>query len=111
MIVLSRSGRPFTNSAPLYPPLRNVFSSIEKGQMFGSIQPNAYVQGYLCMTLLYLAKNSMLDPLNGTRPAGQFVMNLPYVDNGLDLINADNAKYFYTDKWQKQRGAQNFKPW
>ena len=79
--------------------------------MFGSIQPNAYVQGYLCMTLLYLAKNEMLDPLNGTRPAGQFVMNLPYVDNGLDLINADNAKYFYTDKWQKQRGAQNFKPW
>jgi ribose transport system substrate-binding protein len=88
-----------------------ILQLIEKGQMFGSIQPNAYVQGYLCMTLLYLAKNSMLDPLNGARPAGQFVLNLPYVDNGLDLINADNAKYFYTDKWQKQRGAQNFKPW
>ncbi len=88
-----------------------ILQLIEKGQMFGSIQPNAYVQGYLCMVLLYLAKNSMLDPLNGARPAGQFVMNLPYVDNGLDLINADNAKYFYTDKWQKQRGAQNFKPW
>ena len=36
--------------------------------MFGSIQPNAYVQGYLCMMMLYLIKNQMLDPLNGTAP-------------------------------------------
>ena len=88
-----------------------ILQMIEAGQMFGSIQPNAYVQGYLCMMLLYLSKNNMLNPLNGTVANGQFVMNLPYVDNGLDLINKDNAKYFYTDKWQKARGATNFKPW
>jgi ribose transport system substrate-binding protein len=88
-----------------------ILQMIEAGQMFGSIQPNAYVQGYLCMTLLYLAKNKLLDPLNGAAAAGDFDMNLPYVDNGLDLINKDNAKYFYTDKWQKNRKSSNFKPW
>jgi ribose transport system substrate-binding protein len=88
-----------------------ILQMIESGQMFGSIQPNAYVQGYLCMILLYLAQNKLLDPLNGALAAGQFDMNLPYVDNGLDLINKDNAKYFYTDRWQKNRKSVNFKPW
>ncbi len=88
-----------------------ILEMIEKGQMFGSIQPNAYVQGYLSMMILYLTKNQMLDPLNGTSATGQFIMNLPYVDNGLDLIDKDNAKYFYTNKWLEKRKAQAFKSW
>jgi ribose transport system substrate-binding protein len=88
-----------------------ILEMIEKGQMFGSIQPNAYAQGYLCMMILYLTKNQMLDPLNGTAAMGQFVVNLPYVDNGLDLIDQDNAKYFYTNKWLAKRKAQAFKAW
>jgi ribose transport system substrate-binding protein len=88
-----------------------ILEMIEKGQMFGSIQPNAYTQGYLCMMILYLTKNQMLDPLNGTAAMGQFVVNLPYVDNGLDLIDQNNAKYFYTNKWLEKRKAQAFKPW
>jgi len=88
-----------------------ILEMIEKGQMFGSIQPNAYTQGYLSMMILYLTKNQMLDPLNGTAAMGQFVVNLPYVDNGLDLIDQNNAKYFYTNKWLAKRKAQAFKPW
>jgi len=88
-----------------------ILQLIESGQMFGSIQPNAYVQGYLCMMMLYLIKNEMLDPLNGALATGEFDMNLPVVDNGLDIITKDTAKYFYTDKWQKRRGSTNFKPW
>ena len=38
-------------------------------------------------------------------------MNLPVVDNGLDIITPETAKYFYTDKWQKRRKSSNFKPW
>ena len=87
-----------------------ILQMIEAGQMFGSIQPNAYVQGYLCMMLLYLSKNNMLNPLNGTTANGQFGLNLPYVDNGLDLINKDNAKYFYTDKWRRRAGRQTSSP-
>jgi hypothetical protein len=33
------------------------------------------------------------------------------VDNGLDLIDQNNAKYFYTNKWLAKRKAQAFKPW
>ena len=44
--------------------------------MIGSIQPNAYVQGYLCFMILYLTKNEMLDPLNGALATGAG-MNLP----------------------------------
>lgn len=88
-----------------------ILEMIEKGQMFGSIQPNAYVQGYLSMITLYITKNQLMDPLNGTAATGQFVMNLPYVDNGLDLINKDNAKYFYTNKWLAQRRSTAFRPW
>ena len=88
-----------------------ILQLLEEGKMFGSIQPNAYVQGYLCMLMLYLIKNEMLDPLNGALATGDWIMNLPVVDNGLDIITPETAKYFYTEKWQKRRGSSNFKPW
>lgn len=88
-----------------------ILQLLEEGKMFGSIQPNAYVQGYLCMLMLYLIKNQMLDPLNGALATGDWDMNLPVVDNGLDIITPETAKYFYTDKWQQRRKSTNFKPW
>jgi ribose transport system substrate-binding protein len=88
-----------------------ILQLLEEGKMFGSIQPNAYAQGYLCMLMLYLIKNEMLDPLNGALATGDWDMNLPVVDNGLDIITPETAKYFYTDKWQKRRGSTNFRPW
>ena len=80
--------------------------------MFGSIQPNAYAQGYLSMIILYLTKNEMLDPLNGTTATGgQFVMNLPYVDNGLDLITRTTPSTSTpTSGWSGARRPA-FKPW
>ena len=89
-----------------------ILDMLEKGQLYGSIQPNAYVQGYMCMLNLFLAHDKMLDPLNAsTVTPGAFVINLPVVDNGLDIIGKDTAKYFYTDKWLQKRGAKAFKPW
>ncbi len=89
-----------------------ILDMLEKGQLYGSIQPNAYVQGYLCMLSLFLAHDKMLDPLNAsTTTPGAFVINLPVVDNGLDIIGKDTAKYFYTDKWLQKRGAKAFQPW
>ena len=70
--------------------------------MFGSIQPNAYVQGYLCMMTSLPQQERDAGPAERHLANGRFGLNLPYVDNGLDLINKDNAKYFYTDKWQKR---------
>jgi ribose transport system substrate-binding protein len=89
-----------------------ILQMIEEGKMFGSIQPNAYVQGYLSMLSLFLAHEKLLDPLNAASSTpGAFVIGMPYVDNGLDLISKDNAKYFYTDKWLKRRGSKAFEPW
>jgi len=88
-----------------------ILEMIQKGQMMGSIQPNAYMQGYLSFMILYLTKNQMVDPLNGAAANGEFLLSLPYVDNGLDLITADNAKYFYTNDWLKRRGSKQFVGW
>jgi ribose transport system substrate-binding protein len=88
-----------------------ILQLIEEKKMFGSIQPNAYAQGYFCMLMLYLIKNEMLDPLNGSLATGGWDMNVPLIDNGLDIITPETAKYFYTEKWQKRRGSSNFKSW
>ncbi|HUX13987.1 MAG TPA: substrate-binding domain-containing protein [Spirochaetia bacterium] len=88
-----------------------ILQMIQEGKMFGSIQPNAYTQGYLTMMFLYLAKHQMLDPLNGWKERGEWDLLLPYVDNGLDLISKDNAQYFYTDKWLEKRGSKAFEAW
>lgn len=88
-----------------------ILEMIQKGQMMGSIQPNAYMQGYLSFMILYLAKNKMVDPLNGAAASGDYLLTLPYVDNGLDLITKDNAKYFYTNEWLKRRGSKQFVGW
>ena len=37
-------------------------------------------------------------------------MNLPDVDNGLDMITPDNAKYFYTDKWRRSARPRTSSP-
>jgi hypothetical protein len=64
------------------------------------------------MLNLFLAHDKMLDPLNAsTTTRGAFVLGLPVVDNGLDIIGKDTAKYFYTDRWLKKRGAKAFEPW
>ena len=50
----------------------SILEMIQKGQMIGAIQPNAYMQGYLSFMILYLAKNQMVDPLNGAAATGRF---------------------------------------
>jgi ribose transport system substrate-binding protein len=88
-----------------------ILEMIEKGQMMGAIQPNAYMQGYLSFMILYLTKNQMVDPLNGAAAKGDFLMSLPYVDNGLDLIEKGSTKYFNTNDWLKRRGSKQFVGW
>ena len=89
----------------------SILEMIQKDQMIGAIQPNAYMQGYLSFLILYLTKNKMVDPLNGAAANDEFLMSLPYVDNGLDLITKDTAKYFYTNDWLKRRGSKQFVGW
>ena len=75
--------------------------------MFGAIQPNVVIQGYMSMMFLYMAKHQLLDPMNGWKETGKpWGIYLPFVDNGLDVVNKDNAKYFYTKNYLKARNLK-----
>jgi ribose transport system substrate-binding protein len=85
----------------------SVLDMIQKGDMFGAIQPNVVMQGYMSMMFLYMAKHQLLDPMNGWKESGKpWGMFLPFVDNGLDVVNKDNAKYFYTKNYLKARNSK-----
>lgn len=85
----------------------SVLDMIQKGEMFGAIQPNVVMQGYMSMMFLYMAKHQLLDPMNGWKESGKpWGISLPFVDNGLDVVNKDNAKYFYTKNYLKARNLK-----
>jgi ribose transport system substrate-binding protein len=85
----------------------SVLDMIQKGDMFGAIQPNVVMQGYMSMMFLYMAKHQLLDPMNGWKEQGKpWGFSLPFVDNGLDVVNKDNAKYFYTKNYLKARNLK-----
>jgi ribose transport system substrate-binding protein len=85
----------------------SVLDMIQKGDMFGAIQPNVVMQGYMSMMFLYMAKHQLLDPMNGWKEQGKpWGISLPFVDNGLDVVNKDNAKYFYTKNYLKARNLK-----
>jgi ribose transport system substrate-binding protein len=85
----------------------SVLDMIQKGDMFGAIQPNVVMQGYMSMMFLYMAKHQLLDPMNGWKESGKpWGFFLPFVDNGLDVVNKDNAKYFYTKNYLKARNLK-----
>jgi ribose transport system substrate-binding protein len=84
----------------------SVLDMIQKGDMFGAIQPNVVMQGYLSMMYLYMAKHQLIDPMNGWKEMGKpWGISVPFCDNGLDVVNKDNAKYFYTKNYLKSRNS------
>ena len=85
----------------------SVLDMIQKGDMFGAIQPNVVMQGYFGMIALYAARHNLIDPMNGWKDAGKpWGIYLPFVDNGLDIVNKDNAKFFYTKNYLKARNSK-----
>ena len=87
-----------------------VLDMIKEGVIWGALNPNQGVQGYFGMLFLYLAKHSdMIDPMNDYKRQGYNPMQIPYCDNGLALVNKDNADDFYWDKYLKRRGTKGIK--
>ncbi|HVP17562.1 MAG TPA: substrate-binding domain-containing protein, partial [Spirochaetia bacterium] len=84
----------------------SVLDMIQKGDMFGAIQPNVVMQGYFGMLALYAARHNLIDPMNGWKEMGKpWGIYIPFIDNGLDIVNKDNAKYFYTKNYLKARNS------
>ncbi len=80
---------------------------IKNDEIFGALNPNQGVQGFMGMTLLFLAKHAdLIDPMNDHVATGQNPMQVPYVDNGFSIITKENADYFYWDEYVKRRGSK-----
>jgi len=89
---------------------QKVLDMIKEGDIWGALNPNQGVQGYMGMIFLYLAKHSdMIDPMNDYKREGFNPMQIPYADNGLSLVSKDNADDFYWDKYLKRRGTKGIK--
>ena len=84
-----------------------ILDMIKSGDVFGAINPNQGVQGFMGMMLLFLAKNSQLiDPMNDAKRNGTNPMAVPFLDNGLSVVSKANADDFYWDKYLARRGTR-----
>lgn len=84
-----------------------ILDMIKSGDVFGAINPNQGVQGFMGMMLLFLAKNSQLiDPMNDAKRNGTNPMAVPFLDNGLSVVSKANADDFYWDKYLTRRGTK-----
>lgn len=80
---------------------------IKAGKVWGAINPNQGMQGYMGMISLFMAKHSNLfDPMNEYKIAGTNPVQIPLIDNGLSIVNKDNADAFYLDKYLKARNSK-----
>ncbi|WP_119270070.1 substrate-binding domain-containing protein [Taklimakanibacter deserti] len=84
-----------------------ILDMIKQGEVFGAINPNQGMQGYMGFMLLFMAAHpDLIDPMNDYKRAGYNPMGLPVVDNGFAVVTKDNADDFYWDAYLKRRGTK-----
>lgn len=84
-----------------------ILDMIKQGEIFGAVNPNQGMQGYMGMMLLYMAAHpNMIDPMNDHKRSGYNPMGVPFVDNGFAIVTKDNADDFYWDKYLEKRGTK-----
>lgn len=82
-----------------------VLDMIKAGQVFGAIDPNQGVQGYMGFMMLFLAAHpDLIDPMNDYKRTGANPFTLPIIDNGLAIVTKENADDFKWDAYLKRRG-------
>ena len=80
---------------------------IKSGQVFGAINPNQGVQGYMGFMILWLAAHpNLIDPMNDYKRTGANPFTLPLIDNGLAIVTKENADDFKWDAYLKRRGTK-----
>lgn len=85
----------------------NILDMIKAGEIFGSVNPNQGMQGYMGFMLLWLANHpELIDPMNDAQRSGFNPMSVPFVDNGFAIVTAENADDFYWDKYLARRGTR-----
>ncbi len=86
---------------------KQILDMIKAGQIWGAINPNQGMQGYFGMlTLFVTAHPELVDPMNEDKAMGKNPVTLPFVDNGLSIVTAENVDYYYLDKYLERRGSK-----
>ncbi|MFV1853094.1 MAG: substrate-binding domain-containing protein [Thalassospira sp.] len=84
-----------------------ILDMIKAGEVFGSINPNQGIQGYMGFMSLFLAAHpELIDPMNDYQRSGSNPMLVPYIDNGYAVVTAKNADDFYWEDYLKRRGTK-----
>jgi len=84
-----------------------ILDMIKAGDVFGAVNPNQGVQGYMGMMLLYMAsRKDQIDPMNDYARSGFNPMSVPFLDNGFSIVSKLNADDFYWDKYLQRRGTE-----
>ena len=82
----------------------SILDSIKAGDVWGAVCPDQGVQGYMGMLSLFLLKHSdMIDPMSDYKLQGVNPLNLPFVDNGMNMVTKENADYFNWNTYMESR--------
>jgi len=82
-----------------------ILDMIKAGEIWGAINPNQSCQGYMGMLTLFLAAHPEYTTfMSPDEDNGMSAIQIPYLDNDLNIVTAETADYFYTDKYAEKLG-------
>ncbi|MCL2588444.1 MAG: substrate-binding domain-containing protein [Oscillospiraceae bacterium] len=82
-----------------------VLEFILDGTIWGALNPDQGMQGYFGMLMLFLTRHAYLvDPMTDWQATGINPIGL-MVDNGLNLVTAENAEHFFLSDYLERRGS------
>ncbi len=85
-----------------------ILDMIKAGEIWGAIDPNQGCQGYLGMITLFLAAHPELTSfMSPDEDNGLSAIQIPFLDNSLNVVTKDNADYFYVDKYAEKLGYKD----
>ena len=84
-----------------------ILNMIKAGEVWGAINPDQGMQGYFGMLTLFVSKHTeLVDPMSDYMIKNVNPVQLPYINNGMTVVTAENADAFYWDKYLKRRGTK-----
>jgi len=84
-----------------------ILDMIKAGDMTGAINPDQGNQGYFGFLALFVSKHTELfDPMSDYMITKNNPVQLPFINNGLTIIDKGNVDAFYWDKYLARRGTK-----
>ncbi len=82
-----------------------VLDMLKTGDFLAAIAPDQYMQGWMSMWLLFCAAHpELMNPMSAKKATGKNPTYIPYLDNGLDVVTAETADYYYMANYIKNAG-------